>query len=70
MIGNLTIGHSFTIVTLFILLLVLFIFLFYFLNLQVYFSLQPVFHNWCNKGQSMFYFVYGMVHVKYPLLLI
>ena len=33
-----------------------------------YFSFQPVFHDWCNKG--MCYPVCGMVHIKEPLLLI
>ena len=35
-----------------------------------YFSFQPVFHNWCNKGLGMCYPVYGMVHIKEPLVLI
>ena len=35
-----------------------------------YFSFQPVFHDWCNKGCGMYYPVCGMVHVKEPLLLI
>ena len=35
-----------------------------------YFSLQPVFHDWCNKGCGMCYAVCGMVHIKEPLLLI
>ena len=35
-----------------------------------YFSFQPVFHNWCNKGRGMCYPVCGMVHIKEPLLLI
>ena len=35
-----------------------------------YFSLQPVFHDWFNKGCDMYYPVCGMVNVKYPLLLI
>ena len=30
------------------------------------FSLQPVLHDWCNKG----YHVCGMMHIKQPLLLI
>ena len=34
------------------------------------FSFQPVLHNWCNKGCGMCYPVYGMVHIKEPLLLI
>ena len=33
-----------------------------------YFSLQPVLHDWCNKGCGMFYPVCGMVHIKEPLL--
>ena len=35
-----------------------------------YFSFQPVFHNWFNKGRGMCYPVCGMVHIKEPLLLI
>ena len=35
-----------------------------------YFSVQPVLHDWCNKGCCMCYLVYGMVHIKEPLLLI
>ena len=35
-----------------------------------YFSFQPVLHDWCNKGCGMCYPVYGMVHIKEPLLLI
>ena len=35
-----------------------------------YFSFQPVLHDWCNKGPGMCYPVYGMVHIKEPLLLI
>ena len=35
-----------------------------------YFSFQPVLHHWCNKGCGMYYPVYGMVHIKEPLLLI
>ena len=34
-----------------------------------YFSLQPVLHDWCNKGRGMCYPVYEMVHIKGPLLL-
>ena len=33
-----------------------------------YFSFQPVFHDWCNKGRGMCYLVCGMVHIKEPLL--
>ena len=33
------------------------------------FSLQPVFHNWCNKGCSVCYPVCGFVQIKDPLLL-
>ena len=32
-----------------------------------YFSFQPVFHNWCNKGQGVCYPVYGIVHIKRTL---
>ena len=35
-----------------------------------YFSLQPVLHDWCNKGRGMCYPVCGMMHIKEPLLLI
>ena len=35
-----------------------------------YFMFQPVLHDWCNKGRGMSYPVYGMVHIKEPLLLI
>ena len=35
-----------------------------------YFSFQPVPHDWGNKGRGMCYPVYGMVHIKEPLLLI
>ena len=35
-----------------------------------YFSLQPVLHDWCNKGRGMRYPVCGTVHIKEPLLLI
>ena len=34
-----------------------------------YFSFQPILHAWCNKGCGMCYPVYGMVHIKEPLLL-
>ena len=32
--------------------------------------IQPVLHDWCNKGCGMCYPVCGMVHIKEPLLLI
>ena len=35
-----------------------------------YFLFQPVLHDWCSKGCGMCYPVYGMVHIKEPLLLI
>ena len=35
-----------------------------------YLSFQPVHHDWCNKGRGMCYPVYGMMHIKEPLLLI
>ena len=35
-----------------------------------YFSLQPVHHEWYNKGRDMCYLVCGMVHIKETLLLI
>ena len=34
------------------------------------FSVQPVLHDWCNKGHGMCYPVCWMVHIKEPLLLI
>ena len=35
-----------------------------------YFSFMPELHDWCNKGHGMCYPVYGMMHIKEPLLLI
>ena len=35
-----------------------------------YFSVQPVLHDWCNKGHGMCYPVCGVVHIKDPLLII
>ena len=35
-----------------------------------YFSFQPVLHDWCNKGRDMCHPVFGMMHIKEPLLLI
>ena len=35
-----------------------------------YFSFQPVFLDWCNKGHGMCYPVCVMVYIKEPLLLI
>ena len=35
-----------------------------------YFLFQPVLHNWCSKGRGMCYPVFGMMHIKEPLLLI
>ena len=32
--------------------------------------LQPVLHNWCNKGRDRCYPVCGIVDIKEPLLLI
>ena len=32
------------------------------------FSLQPVLHDWCNKGRGMCYHVCGMVHIKRSLV--
>ena len=34
-----------------------------------YFSIQPVFHNWCNKYHGKCYPACGMVYIKDPLLL-
>ena len=39
-------------------------------NPLIYFSFQPVLHDWCNKGRGMYYPVCGMVHIKELLLLI
>ena len=39
-------------------------------DLLSYFSFQPVLNNWFNKCHVMYYPVYGMVHIKDPLLLI
>ena len=33
-----------------------------------YFSFQLVLHDWCTKGRGMCYPVYGMMHIKEPLL--
>ena len=33
-------------------------------------SFQPVLHSWFNSDCGMYYPVYGMVQVKYPLLLL
>ena len=35
-----------------------------------YFSLQPVLHDWCNKGRGMCYPICGMMYIKEHLLLI
>ena len=32
--------------------------------------IEPVLHDWCNKGCGMCYPVCGMMHIKDPLLLI
>ena len=37
---------------------------------HIHWSFQPVLHNWCNKGCGMCYPVFGMMHIKEPLLLI
>ena len=39
-------------------------------NPLIYFSFQPVLHDWCNKVRGTCYPVCGMVHIKEPLLLI
>ena len=31
---------------------------------SLYFSLEPVPHDWCNKGCGMYYHVCEMVHLK------
>ena len=33
----------------------------------VYFSFQPVIHDWCNKGRGMYHPVCGMMHIKKKL---
>ena len=38
--------------------------------IYIYFSFQPVLHDWCNKGRGVCYPVCGMVDIKEPLLLI
>ena len=35
----------------------------------IYFSFQPMLHDWFNKGCGMCYPVCGMVHIKEPLLI-
>ena len=35
-----------------------------------YSSFQPVLHDWVSKGCGMCYLVYGMVQIKYFLLVI
>ena len=35
-----------------------------------YFSIQPVLHDWCNKGRGMCYPLCWMMHIKESLLLI
>ena len=48
-----------------------FIFKIYYYFSFIYICLfQPVLHNWCNKGRGMCYPVYGVMHIKEPLLLI
>ena len=32
--------------------------------------IEPVLHDCCNKGRGMCYHVFGVVHIKYHLLLI
>ena len=32
------------------------------------FLVEAVFHGWCNKGHSMYYPVWGMVNIKYILI--
>ena len=29
--------------------------------------IQPVLHDWCNKGRGMCYPVCGMMHIKEPI---
>ena len=40
-----------------------------FLITYVQYLLQPVLHDWCNKGCGMYYPLCGMVDIKDPLLL-
>ena len=42
---------------------------FFMVDTYNYLSVQPVLHDWCNKGRGMCYPVCGMVHIKEPLLL-
>ena len=55
-------------------LLLLFLnYLLFWINHLFYTSIllvQPVLHDWCNKGCGMCYPVCGMMHIKEPLLLI
>ena len=39
-------------------------------NLLSYFLFHPVLQDWYTKGHGMYYPVFGMVHIKDPLLLI
>ena len=39
-------------------------------NQLSYIAFQSVLHDWCNKARGMCYHVYGMVHIKEPLLII
>ena len=32
-----------------------------------YFSFEPVLYSCCDKGHGLYYFVFGMVHIKDPL---
>ena len=34
------------------------------------FLVLAMLHNWCNKSSGMYYPVYGIQHIKQPLLLI
>ena len=40
-----------------------------FLTKQLQYKIQPVLHDWCNKGRGMCNSVCGMVHIKEPLLI-
>ena len=35
-----------------------------------FFLFQPFLHNWCNRDGGIHYPVCGILHIKYPLLLI
>ena len=42
----------------------------HYFNSRIAPSFQPVLHDWCNIDRGMCYPVWGMGHIKEPLLLI